>query len=74
MKDSHLHEADHRTAWSLIPWLVNGTIEDEERREVERHLAACHDCREQYALERRSVTACKDSARTGTIRGRRWVS
>ncbi len=53
MSDTHMHDTNHRMAWSLIPWLVNGTIDEDDRRELESHLAGCDDCRGQYALERR---------------------
>jgi hypothetical protein len=41
----------HSTAWSLIPWLVNGSIDDDERALLERHLRECDECRGQYRLE-----------------------
>lgn len=41
----------HSTAWSQIPWLVNGTIDEQDRAELERHLRGCPACREQYVLE-----------------------
>jgi anti-sigma factor RsiW len=41
----------HSTAWSLIPWLVNGSIGDDERALLERHLRECDECRAQYRLE-----------------------
>ena len=34
---------DH--ANELLPWLLNGTLEEGERREVEAHLASCEACR-----------------------------
>lgn len=33
-------------AIELLPWLLNGTLEEEERREVRQHLATCERCRE----------------------------
>jgi predicted anti-sigma-YlaC factor YlaD len=33
----------------LLPWLLNGTLEAEERAEVRRHLATCDRCREALA-------------------------
>lgn len=33
------------TATELLPWLLNGTLEEGERREVEAHLAGCEACR-----------------------------
>jgi len=35
-----------------LPWLVNGTLAEGERSEVEEHLAGCPDCRAELALTR----------------------
>jgi len=37
----------HEEAWDLLPWYVNGTLEEAERREVEDHVGACGICREE---------------------------
>jgi anti-sigma factor RsiW len=39
--------AAHRRAWDTIPWLVNGSASDAQRRAVEAHLHDCGDCREE---------------------------
>src|SRR5262252_6230948 len=36
---------DHAHVRELLPWYANGTLSLEEGREVERHLAACTQCR-----------------------------
>jgi hypothetical protein len=36
----------------LIPWYVNGTLPDEERRAVEEHLLLCTVCRQDAAMTR----------------------
>ncbi|HEV2855890.1 MAG TPA: zf-HC2 domain-containing protein [Thermoanaerobaculia bacterium] len=41
-------------AIELLPWLLNGTLEAEERGEVRRHLATCDRCREALAQTRES--------------------
>jgi len=41
--------SEHDRFERLLPWLVNGTLGDPERRQLEEHLASCLDCRE--ALE-----------------------
>lgn len=33
-------------AIELLPWLLNGTLEEGERREIRRHLETCERCRE----------------------------
>jgi hypothetical protein len=45
----------HDDAWLLLPWLANGTLDAEETRQVESHVAACERCR--HELER-----CQDLA------------
>jgi len=37
----------HEQAWDLLPWLVNDTLEPGERVEVEAHVAACRECRDE---------------------------
>jgi len=44
---------EHRESWELLPWLVNGRLEDGEARRVEAHLRLCQPCREEYAAQRR---------------------
>ncbi|HKI06480.1 MAG TPA: zf-HC2 domain-containing protein [Thermoanaerobaculia bacterium] len=39
-------------AIELLPWLLNGTLEAEERAEVRRHLQTCERCREALAETR----------------------
>ena len=36
-------------AIELLPWLLNGTLEEQERAEVHRHLATCERCRQALA-------------------------
>ena len=43
--DAHLECQD------LLPWLVNGTLDDENRARIEQHLAECEDCRAEHARE-----------------------
>ncbi|HSD39482.1 MAG TPA: zf-HC2 domain-containing protein [Rhodocyclaceae bacterium] len=40
---------DHCQIWEQIPWVVNGTAVDSERRRVETHLEECVDCRAEFA-------------------------
>ncbi|TDP63428.1 zf-HC2 domain-containing protein [Roseateles toxinivorans] len=41
----------HRRAWDLIPWVVNGSASEDERRLVERHAEDCADCREEFDFQ-----------------------
>ncbi len=34
----------------LLPWLVNGTLEGDERRFVEQHVAGCSECRTELKI------------------------
>jgi len=43
--------ADHREAWELIPWVVNGTATDEERTLVHAHLVGCPDCAGEFRVQ-----------------------
>lgn len=36
--------SQHREAERLLPWLVNGTLDDEERATIERHVGGCAHC------------------------------
>jgi anti-sigma factor RsiW len=42
-----LQASIHYQTECLLPWLLNGTLEDELRELVQRHLAACARCREE---------------------------
>lgn len=53
--------SNHRLAWDLIPWIVNGTAGEPERKLAEAHIRGCADCREelesQRQLQQRIATA-----------------
>jgi hypothetical protein len=53
----------HKDAFELLPWYVNETLEEDERREVRTHLSNCLVCRRELAfLERldEAVTTSPD--------------
>jgi hypothetical protein len=39
---------EHRRAWDAIPWVINGSAAEEQRAEVERHIAHCSDCAAEF--------------------------
>ncbi len=40
---------DHEQAAALLPWLANGTLDGDERAQVERHVRHCLTCRAELA-------------------------
>ncbi len=44
---------DKDAAWDLIPWYVNGTLDEAERRAVEAHMAASPSFRTEVAEQKR---------------------
>lgn len=57
MTDPITSEQPHDEAEELLPWYATGQLDEGERELVETHLAACADCRDQLALERRRIHA-----------------
>jgi hypothetical protein len=43
--------AVHRRTWDAIPWVVNGSADEEQRRVVEAHARDCADCRDELARQ-----------------------
>ena len=54
----HLRTSAHDEVQRLIPWLVNGTLTDEEKAMVDDHLAECAECRADVQSERQLAEAC----------------
>lgn len=52
MNTSSTNLAAHSALTVLIPWYVNGTLGEEDRRRLESHLAECLQCRQDLGLER----------------------
>ena len=42
---------NHRDAWDLIPWLINGRLDAGQRAGVERHLDECAECRSELQVQ-----------------------
>ncbi len=50
----------HDAAWQTIPWLVNGTLDDDGARALRAHLSTCEACRREVAVQRRLAAAVRD--------------
>jgi hypothetical protein len=50
--------AAHKVADVLLPWLVNGTLEGDERAFVEQHVASCPRCQREVEWLRDFRAAC----------------
>lgn len=48
---------NHRDAWELIPWLVNDSLDAQQRAALEQHLDACTDCRTELHVQRELMQA-----------------
>jgi len=53
MNSSNPPEDEHRRAWELIPWHVNGRLDESERQRIDAHLRQCRECREETEMQRR---------------------
>ena len=45
------HAALHQQSWELLPWHVNGTLDEAQTQRMEIHLAQCEACRQEYASQ-----------------------
>lgn len=43
---------NHRHAWDLIPWYINGSLDEAGRGGLQRHLEECADCRAELTAQR----------------------
>ncbi len=65
---------DHHAVTLLLPWYVNGTLNEQEMASVEAHLLGCADCREAVATdveEARHLSTTTDEARVEALTARR---
>jgi hypothetical protein len=53
MKHRTRDESEHDSIWELLPWYLNGTLTEFDRKRVDLHLKACAACREEMTVERR---------------------
>jgi len=61
MTDGNRRERLHKRVWDLLPWFVNETLPEGERRTVESHLAECSRCREEIVTCRRLGEAIRQT-------------
>src|SRR5262249_19865955 len=52
-----LEDAAHQSTQTVLPWLLNGSLEGEERTRAEAHLAECPRCQREAAWLRQVGTA-----------------
>jgi len=52
-------DTEHRIADALLPWFVNGTLSDDERASVDRHLRECARCRREVEVLRQLQAFCR---------------
>jgi hypothetical protein len=52
MNKPHRAAGDHRRAWDVIPWVVNGSASVAEQRLVDEHVRVCADCQHELARQR----------------------
>lgn len=50
---------NHRQAWDLIPWFVNGTAPDSCSESLEHHLSGCAECRAEVEAQRAIMQAMR---------------
>ena len=46
----------HEQVWQLLPWYVNGTLDDSERETVARHVSLCQTCEDEIVRCRSLVS------------------
>lgn len=54
-----LDDSEHRAVDAVLPWFVNGTLEDALIERVERHLPDCSRCRSEVAFLKEIQEACR---------------
>ena len=61
MAPAEEREEHHASAWELLPWYVNGSLNADEAVPVERHLANCPACRQEVERCRNLAVVTKSS-------------
>lgn len=55
------HEEHHESAWELLPWYINGSLNADEAVPVEHHLANCPACQQEVERCRSLSVVAKSS-------------
>jgi anti-sigma factor RsiW len=50
---------NHKQAWDLIPWFVNGSAPESRSEELQRHMEECQACQGEVAAQRSLMQAMK---------------
>lgn len=53
----------HERAWELIPWLVNGRLEDGAEPWLSQHVGSCEECRREIEAQKTLATGFTADAR-----------
>ena len=63
--------ATHDSATMLLPWYINGSLDKEQRKIVESHIAVCLTCRAEFNAQRRiaQLVQSRDTASVGADTG-----
>jgi anti-sigma factor RsiW len=56
------HPSAHQEVWDILPWYVNGTLDDRERTSVEAHLSTCAACQGELVRCRNLAAAVRAAA------------
>lgn len=58
---------NHKHAWELIPWYVNGTVSESRREGLQHHLEECSLCREEVEAQRALMQGMKTRQQVETM-------
>lgn len=62
----------HHEAERLLPWYVNGTLEEDEQVQLQQHLGQCRQCQRELAELREWQAACAQLATTPLDATQAW--
>ncbi len=55
------HDAVHQQSWELLPWHVNGTLDEAEKTLLDKHLMECLICRKELEILRDIASTMSES-------------